>query len=188
MLQIVAVWVRLSELREEDVQIDVNRRTGDFEATDLRPAIAGADPTGPGRGIYDPECGNAHLLIVRSAPLGIGVGVLWGEDFENEDGRRGEDTGLRAFPDEDEIGNTDSIFRDAGTPFSGYLHAPCWFVLDEPPCQQRLHTTVFPTSHVALHNLAVDELPVRAIAGFEIFCDGDQNGSGDSILAQHAQV
>ena len=156
---------------------------GDLKALGLRPGVAGADASGSGLRVDDPDGFNAHPLVVDSPALRLGVCVLGRQNFDDKDWSRGENTGLRSLVDENQVRDPDTGLSDAGTPFRSANDTEGRLVLHEPGGQQHFHTTVLPTSHVALQNFAVDVFTVGAVARCKVFSNRDHHGSGHGILA-----
>ncbi len=97
------------DLGEEGGQVDVDGGAGEFETFGGLPVGSGGDATGAGCGVDDPDGFDAHGAIVLAAFFEVGVGVVGGEDFNDQKWWVGEDFLLGAGAEDDKVGDADAF-------------------------------------------------------------------------------
>ncbi len=89
--------------------MDVDGGAGEFEAFGGLPVGAGGDAAGAGFGVDDPDGVDAHGAVILATFFEVGVGVVGGEDFDDEEWRLGEDFLLGSGAEDDKVGDADSF-------------------------------------------------------------------------------
>jgi hypothetical protein len=98
----------LADLLKEGAEVGVDGGVGNFEAFGGDPVSRGAHAAGAGTGIDDPDIFYAHAAVVFAAGLQVGVGIVRGKDFDDEERWLGEDVWLGAGAEDDEVGDADA--------------------------------------------------------------------------------
>ncbi len=114
--------------------------SGEFEAFGGSPVGAGGDAAGAGLGVDDPDGFDAHGAVILATLFEVGVGVVGGEDFDDEERRFGEDFLLRAGAEDDDVGDADAVGRYADALLRTADDVPHCFVDHEPSGQKPLQS------------------------------------------------